>query len=248
MIQLKLAICDDDILCCEQLLSIVTEYITQNGRDISASVYHNAVDLAEDVLRFGGFDIYLLDIIMPEIDGIKLGMELRQHDPEGKILYLSSSQEYAIDSFKARPFDYILKPIQKDRIFAALDDAVDSIVNRRKKSLIVKCRENNIRLTFDSIMYVELINRKIAYYTAGGNVIQGNSIRTTFAKSIQELLEDGRFVLCGSSLAVNLYYITMVDNDTLFFKNGGKLYIGKRSCRDLRSVWSDFWINREGSK
>lgn len=245
---MKIAICDDDALCREQVLDVVNAYIAQKNRDISVSVYDRATALIDAVQRFGGYDIYILDIIMPGINGIKLGVELREFDPDGKILYLTSSIEFAYESYQAKAFDYILKPVQRDRLFAALDDAIRTIANRKEKSLIVKTRENRVKLTMDQILYVELVDRRVVYHTLSGESVESSSIRTTFAECIQELLADGRFVLCGSGIAVNLYHVTKADIETLFFKNGKKLYIGKRAGREMMSIWSDFWLYGEGNK
>lgn len=245
---MKIAICDDDALCREQVLDLVNAYIQKRNQDISVSVYDRAAALIDAAQRFGGYDIYILDIIMPGINGIKLGVELREFDPDGKILYLTSSIEFAYESYQAKAFDYILKPIQQDRLFTALDDAIRTIANRKEKSLIVKTRENRVKLTMDQILYVELVDRRVAYHLLNGDTIESTSIRTTFAECIQELLADGRFVLCGSGIAVNLYHVTKADTETLFFKNGKKLYIGKRAGRDMLSIWSDFWLYGEGNK
>lgn len=245
---LKLAICDDDELYRDQLLSLVTTYSHQKNTELSISVYDRANALLDAAHRIGGYDIYILDIIMPDVNGIQLGLDIRQFDSEGKILYLTSSPEFALDSYRVRAFDYLVKPVQKDRLFSALDDAIHTLANRKYKCLIVKTPENTVKLIIDNILYAELTGRRIAYHMINGDTIQSSSIRTTFAESIRELLADDRFSLCGSSIAVNLYHVTMTDTETLFFKNGQKLYIGKRAGRDIRSVWSDFWLSGEGSK
>jgi len=245
---LRIAICDDDAHCREEILCMVNEYIAASGRRFTVTVYERADTLLDDVLRFGGFDIYILDIIMPGVNGIQLGVELRKHDYIGKILYLTSSREYAIDAFRAKASDYLLKPVEKDDLFAALDDAIQTIANRREKSFIVKSRERNVKLGLDSILYIDLHNKTIIYHLVDGSAVESTSIRTTFSDVIAELLSDSRFVLCGNSVAVNLYYVTMTETDTLFFRNGSKLYIGKRAGREIRSAWSDFWMSGEGRK
>lgn len=244
---MKIAICDDNALYREQIADIVKEYAQPRHREISLSVYEHPTALLDDVTRFGGFDIYILDIVMPVVDGIQLGVQLRRCDPQGKIIFLTSSQEYALDSYRARAFDYILKPVKKERLIAALEEAGSAIPNRKDKSILVKNRESTVKLTYDSILWAELSDRKIRYTTIGGNTIEGSSIRTTFAEAVADLLADHRFSLCGPGLAVNLYYITMVNTDTLVFKNGTQRYAGKRACKELRSIWFDFWMNKEES-
>ena len=245
---MRIAICDDDALCRAQLSEIVNAYKEQKQPGAMVSVYDSAQALMQDVLRFGVFDIYILDIIMPGQSGIQLGRELRRFDPDGKILYLTSSAEYALESYQVKAFDYILKPAAKDRMFQVLDETICTISNRRDKSIIVRTRESSSMITLDSIMYVSLEGKSILYHLTNGSVTESASIRTSFSEAIQELLQDGRFALCGSSMAVNMYYVTTIDNDTLLFKNGSKLYVGLRAGRSLRSAWVNFVMNKEGSK
>ena len=245
---MKIAICDDDVRCREKLLNMINAYAMRSEQKLNVTVYEQPTALLDDVSRLGGFDIYLLDIIMPGLNGIQLGLELRQSDCVGKMLYLTSSREYAIDAFKVKASDYLLKPVEQDKLFAALDDAIGTITNRREKGFIVKTRERSVKLNFDSILYVDLYNKTMIYHLVDGTAVESTSIRTTFSDVVAELLADSRFALCGSSIAVNMYYITMVETDTLFFKNGAQLYIGKRAGREVRTAWTDFWMNGEGSK
>ena len=69
------------------------------------------MDAAE---KLGGFDIYILDILMPGMDGIELGVRLRELGYDGSIIYLTSSTDFAIDSYKAEASNYILKPVIPD--------------------------------------------------------------------------------------------------------------------------------------
>ena len=245
---LRIAICDDDVLCREQVTAIVSSYKDQRGLDMELSIYESAAALLHDVALRGGFDLYLLDIIMPGENGIELGRQLRRESPEGKIIYLTSSHEYAVDSYRVRAFDYLIKPVAQGQLFHTLDEAIQTLAVKKGKSLIVRTKESSTKVSFESIMYAKLAGKSIAYHLTNGVTVEGVSIRTTFSEAISELLLDERFALCGSGTAVNLYHVTTVDGDTLYFKNGGKLYIGLRAGRSLRSVWMDFWMNREGSK
>ena len=179
------------------------------------------------------------------MNGIQLGVEIRRYDYLGKIFYLTSSREYAIEAFRVKASEYLLKPVKKEDLYLALDDAIHRIADRKEKNLIVKTRGRSVKLGYDSILYVDLHNKNVIYHLVDGTVVESTSIRTAFSDMIGELLSDSRFVLCGNSMAVNLYYITMVEKDALFFKNGSKIYIGKRAGREVRSTWVNFWMNEE---
>lgn len=246
---MKIAICDDDEMCRAQIIKFTDAYASKHeNRNISYTVFSHAEELLDVAQKIGGFDVYLLDIVMPDINGIELGFQLRKSGYDGKIIYLTSSEEFAIDSFKVKAFNYILKPIEIKSLFSALDEAFESISTKAEKSIIVKTKENSVRLSFDRIMYAQLSRRAITYYLTNGKTIESVQIRAPFSEIVKELLEDSRFILCGTNMTVNLHHITMVENDLLIFKDTYKVYPSKKSCREIRSAWSDFWFDGEESK
>lgn len=244
---MKIAFCDDEAFYLTQITELLQEFSAQK-EGISFSAFSSGEELLEAAEKLGDFDIYILDIVMPYLNGIQLGVHLRNKGFDGKIIYLTSSEEYAIDSFQARPFDYILKPLQKERFFTTLEEAIAHYSAKQEKSILVKTKESSIKLSFDSISYVELARRALVYHLVGGKKVESIQIRTTFSEAIQELLQDGRFVLCGASIAANLHHITTVEKDALIFKDGAKVYLPKRACAEIRSLWYDFWFDGEGSK
>lgn len=246
---MNIAICDDIEMFRTELLELGKEYSLRNKNiEIFFSAFKCTEDLLDAAQRIGGFDIYILDIVMPTMNGIELGAQLRQSGYDGKIIYLTSSREFAIDSYKVKAFNYILKPIEKNEFFSALHEAVESIATKKNKSLIVKTKDNNIRLAFDSIMYAELCRRVIVYHLTSGKIVESTTVRTTFSEAVQELLKDKRFVLCNSSLVANMHYITMVENEYLIFKDICKVHLSKKACRQARSAWYDYWFDGDGSK
>lgn len=244
---MKFAICDDDIQYRDVLREAVGEYVVRREDiNISFTVFSCAEDLLESAARIGGFDVYLLDISMPGINGIDLGVQLRKSGYDGRIIYLSASSEYAVDSFRAKPFNYLLKPVEKETLFAALDEAAASVASVKEKSVIVRTREGSVRVNFDSILWAELSRRVIVYHLTGGKTVESVQIRTTFSEAVQEFLSDDRFILCGASIMANLHHITLVEKDSLVFKDTYKVYLPRKACSEVRSAWCDFWFNMGG--
>ena len=248
MITLRIAICDDDRACRIEVTQLVKEYIAQSSRPMELSVYENGTDLLEDARRTGSFDIYILDILMPLLNGIDLGIQLRELDTDSKIFYLTSSPDYAIRAIKARVWEYLLKPVDKTALFSSLDEAISVLAVKREYGIVVKTNQSSIRLTFDSILYAELNKKNIHYHLTSGKVIQSNSIRTRFSEAVQEMLRDSRFFMCSASMVVNLYHVAEINNDCLIFQNGQIIYLSRQVSRELRSSWSNFWMNQEGGK
>ena len=239
---MKIAVCTADAPCLEQTVYLINEYSAQHNLCFDLSIYSRASNLMDDMLRFGGFDIYILDMNMPDQNGIELGFELRQTDRDGKIIYISSASEYAVEAFRVKASGFLLKPPDRDRFFSALDDAVQDTSSRRSKSIVVKGKELYMKFRLDSILYAELVNKTIRYHLISGETFESLTIRTSFSTAAEALLRDERFALCSSVMAVNLYHISSAGPETLYFKNGTKLHIGKRSMRALRPVWTAFWL------
>ena len=241
---MKIAICDDEERCLEQVLTIAREYAKE--RTVSFYSFSHPEDLLESAEKIGGYDIYILDIVMPGMNGIQLGVRLRDAGYDGKIIYLTSSEEYALDSFKVKAFHYIIKPIVKDEFYEAMDDAIKAIAVKKDKSIVIKTKERSVKLTVDSIMYAEINKRGVIYHLIGGRSVESMSLRTSFSESVKGLLEDPRFSLCGAGAIVNMDHITEIGNEEVVFGDTYKPFFGKKACRELRNAWNEFLFNSEG--
>ena len=199
--RMRIAFCDDEKECRGELAHLLFEYTEKKtGYKINIAEFCTASALIKDVIRNGGYDIYILDIVMPEMNGIELGKWLRNHGHEGKIIYLTSSEEYAIESYKVKAFNYILKPINKNVMNDTINEIIKEIITKRERNIIIKSKGNSTRVNYDSIMYAELCRRIIVFHLVDGRSIESVTIRTTFSENVQELLRDNRLfrsrILC----------------------------------------------------
>lgn len=243
---MRIAVCDDNRLCRSHVEDLLHDYAEQRrDADITFSIFSEPEALLA-ALEQETFDIYILDIIMPGMDGIALGKALRNQGTDAKIIYLTSSEEYALDSFQVRAFHYLMKPAQREPFFAVLDEAIASISVRKDRSLIVKTREGSARISYDSLLYAELAKRAVLYHLTHGRTLESTSLRTTFTEAVKDLLADRRFALCGTSTTVNMHHITMVEAESIVFEDGSRVHLNKKACRELRMMWNDFWLSEEG--
>lgn len=238
---MKIALCDDVSSCLEQVHAIARDYAKERPeKNISVSAFSHPEDLLEAAEKIGGFDIYILDIIMPGMNGITLGVKLRDAGYDGKIIYLTSGEEYALDSFRVKAFHYLLKPIRREAFFETADEAIAAISVKKDKSIVVKSKERSVKLTFDSIMYAELSKRAVIYHLVGGKSVETMSLRASFSDAVADLLADSRFVLCGAGMAVNMDHITEVGSEEIVFGDTYRPFLGKKACRELRGAWNEF--------
>lgn len=164
---LSIAICDDDAWHVQRIVHFVQEYLRLH-RELSGQIhtFQRGQELLYQAEETGGFDLYLLDIIMPELNGIQTGQQLRELGNGGEIIYLTISPDYAIDSYSVHAFYYLLKPLDRDRLFDVLDAAVEKLDSRRDKAILVTTKDGPRRILLDQILYVERVGRSLRYVVA----------------------------------------------------------------------------------
>ncbi len=243
---MNIAICDDDQQSCGILNLMLKEYASRKYiPDLSVSTFTDGHDLLDAIQEDQCFDICILDIVMPAVSGIDLGVKLRDSGYNGLIIYLTSSKDYALDSYKVKAFNYILKPVIPESLYSTLDDAIKDISSKVDRSIIIKTKDGNVRISASNILFVELCKRILVYHLSDGSTLESIYIRVPFAEATKELLEDKHFVQCGAGNVINLSQVTMVCNDEIIFKNDFSAFFSKKICTELRSVWTKYWFNKE---
>ena len=179
--------------------------------------------------------------MMPGMDGIDLGKEIRKVDKDAKIIYISSSPDFALKSFEARAFYYILKPVDKEQFYSVLDQALESIGYDVLSSINIRTADGSHRVVKGQIMYVELKARK-SCYTLVSDTLSSVCLTSSFLSANEELLADRRFFACGASMIVNLSYIRSIDKDGCIKLSSGKsqeitIHIHVRAVASLNSAW-----------
>lgn len=112
---MDILICDDEPLAVERLSRLVT----QLGHTVVATATHGrqAIDMAQSYEP----DVVLLDIQMPEMDGLSCAQYLRQLDPMPAVVFCTAYDGYALDAFKSHAEGYLLKPVIQQELQQVLD-------------------------------------------------------------------------------------------------------------------------------
>lgn len=244
---IKLALCDDEAEQREAIGSLLREYAaTRPSSVLKMSIFSSGQDLLAAAEECGGFDLYVLDIVMPGLSGIDLGVRLRELHSDGIIIYLTISPEYAVDSYAARAFYYLMKPAERDKLFQVLDSAMEALEKQKAACVTVRTKDGLRRVRLDEIVYAELVGRVVRYHLAGGSSLDSVTVRNPFQEEAAPLLADQRFCLCGASFAVNLFYVTAVEKGFLRMDSGAQVPLARGLAAQTKRRWSDYWLNAPG--
>ena len=240
---LRIAICDDYEKERAETHRLISRYLSAHpDLDAAVSLFESGFSLLTAMEARQFFDIYILDIIMPELGGIELGKSIRKRGGTGQIIYLSSSRDFAIESYDTDALYYMVKPVTQAQIARVMDKAIGRLSPRSQRSLLVNTPDGIRRVVFDQLLYVEQSKRTMHFYLTDGTIIQSYALREPISVAVQPLLADPRFLLCGSSFVVNLHRITQIGKVETIFSNGCSLTLPRSLQRTVKQEWTEYWL------
>ena len=246
---IKLALCDDETEQREVIGGLLRDYAAARpAKAVKLSVFSSGQELLNAAAECGGFDLYVLDIVMPGLSGIDLGVRLRELYSDGMIIYLTISPEYAVDSYAARAFYYLMKPVESAKLYRVLDQAAAALEKQKAACVTVRTKSGLQLLRLDEILYAELSGRVVRYHLAEGTYLDSVTVRSPFQEEIAPLLADARFFLCGASFAVNFFYVAAVERGFLRMDGGVRVPLARGLAAQAKRLWSDYWLDSPGGK
>lgn len=163
-----LAVCDDKKEELDAVLSLLDRWQEEHDIPLRRKVFQSAVELVETA-RQEKFSLYLLDVMMPGMDGLECAREIRRFDDTAEIVFLSTSPGFAYESYGVRALNYLLKPIEEEKFFSLLDQ----LCLREQKpleALTLKTGTTIIRVPYTHISYVEVIGKHVYFHLVDGDV------------------------------------------------------------------------------
>ena len=233
---MKIAICDDDEQELQQIRMLLDEffafYFKEEKNEIHA--FASAFQLVDRVEAGNIYDVYLLDIIMPGINGMNLASEIRIKDHSAKIIFLTASSEYAVDSYSVNAFYYFLKPVKKEKLFDVIEQACNDIIRDSRQYILVRTDAGLSKIFLNTLVYVEVSKRTVFFYTKnGGAFVSFNTIR-----QIEEMLfYDKRFIKPHRSYIVNLEYIKNFSRSGIATINNITIPISRNSYKTVKQAY-----------
>ncbi|MDF2613278.1 MAG: response regulator of the LytR/AlgR family [Clostridia bacterium] len=211
---MKIAICDDNKQELLHISGLVDDYLSccfAEG-EIAVHRFENSTQLLAQIERGKHFDVFLLDVIMPNLNGIKLAAEIRRNDQVAKIIFLTSTPEFAVASYSVGAFNYLLKPIQKVKLFSVLEKTFNAIYSGLNQYIVVKTQTSLSKVFLHELIYVEVMGRTVSFHLKGGVTIESPS---TMSQVEAVLLIHKFFIKPHRSYIINLDYIKNLSSDGL---------------------------------
>jgi len=239
----SVAICDDNALQISILQDMVEEYVASRNLQFKISTFASGPALLKAVETQGCFDIYLLDVIMPDMTGIQTGEKLRSHGDSGKIVFITATVDYAAASYDVQAFHYLVKPVGQEKFFEVLDKIIKSF-DGRSSVLSVKTSAGEKRLNVDDLLYVDMVDRALNYHMLDGSVVESIKLRGPFSEAVSVLVKEAGFTMCGASIALSLRHIDTMGRESISMTGGYTVYPPRTGYADAHKAWVEYMQNR----
>lgn len=233
---MRIAVCDDDEWEIEHLSGLFTEYQLSRRVTLECCFFQNCIDFLCD-LRGGEYDLVLLDIVMPAVSGIEAAQELREKDRDVKLIFISSSSEFAVESYRVDAYHYLLKPVDADVLFPLLDKIRKELPVQQEQGLVLIKRDGIVRLSFAEIEYVEVINKKVSFHMTDGVI---REVTAALADIEGTLMTRPEFIKTHRSYVINLGCVQTLDANCATTKSGHSIPISRQRYNQVKNAYMSF--------
>lgn len=235
---IKIALCDDDCTDIHRIQTFLEEYRKENlEKEVAVYTYNSAKDLLSLLQDGTFFDIYILDILMPGCNGVKLGHFIHQRNPDTPIIYTTSSKEFALQAYGVCALRYLMKPVKKEELFSAVDFAIKNTPKREEDVFLVKTKQNITAVPVHNIVCVENISRILCFTLKDSSTIESICNRESFEKHLSPLIENSAFIQPHKSFLVNMDYIQSISSKELYLDNGKRVPISRNNSRSTKTAY-----------
>ncbi|MDD3335927.1 MAG: LytTR family DNA-binding domain-containing protein [Eubacteriales bacterium] len=246
---LSIAICDDDVDQLALIQISANRYFAAHPTwMVQYQVFDNPFLLLDQLEMGESYQVALLDICMPEISGTDIAKQIRaRHDPT-EIVFLTTSNEYAVDAFALKAAHYLLKPFTQAQFDEAMDRALTRFAEGTSKSIPVKAEGGIVqKVDIDEILYIESQKHLLTLYLFNGTITEGQRSLIRFMEELEKLAP-GQFVAPYKGYIVNQKAIVTIEPEKLILRGGACIPIPKRRYREIQNNYFDYMFPKNGGK
>lgn len=239
---MKVVVCDDSMEDLAQIRGLLTRYIEKNEDvQLEPTYFADSAELYRQIQANAQGDIYILDMIMSEKTGIDIGTLIRSTGGRSVIIYITSSDDFAMEAYGVRAVRYLLKPVREELFTEALDYAIADISKEKRETVYtVKTKEGLVSIPYSRIEYIENYSRTLSICLTDGQTVQSIFIRKSFDEEIRQVMTNGRFVQVHKSFLVNLCYVEKLSPGTVIMKSGANIPVSKTRTADVKREYLKF--------
>ena len=234
---MRVAIVDDDNALLDSLSELISkELLAVGDNSKKISKFHNGEEFLES-FKSGDFDLIILDIFMGGILGIDVARKIRESDNDVRLVFCTTSNEFASESYEVNAHYYLHKPFTEKSVKSMLDRlGMDSYEFAKHITL-----SNGQSVILRNVIYTEYFNHNVTFHCR-----RGENIVTRVSHSEVEglLCENSYFCCCTKGVIVNFHEVKSLDGNDFTMSNGDLVPISRRRSKDVFDAYTKFKFDK----
>ncbi len=231
---LKIALCDDNPTELSRIESFISEYKSRCKDEIYFEVFSGPVELLTKISSGAFFDLIFLDVLMPVINGIDVAKEIVKHNKLTQIIFLTSSREFAADSYSVSALDYIIKPINSESLNRAMEKFFERYQKIKSDELVIREKSTISRIPLHNLIYVEVLDHHLIYHMSNTYTIR---CRQSLGEIEGMLVKNGKFIRTSRSFIVNMDYVSKIEPGHMTMEDGSRVSISRANFKAVSDAY-----------
>lgn len=229
---MKIAVCDDEKAFIDIIIPMLEQWAKKHNIYLALYRFTNGDDLIA-AHQNECMDLIILDVIMPLLNGVDTARELRNDNHTVPIIFLTSSREYAVESYEIKAFHYLMKPIEYEKLDSILDDFLKIYILPRN-SFTAKTTNGFCRITLADVDYLEAQNKKVLVHMNDGRLLE---ICEQFSKCVGVFSPEQGFCRCHRSYIVNLNSVEQFSRKEIITSRCASIPISRNSYAAFKEAY-----------
>lgn len=234
---IHIAICDDESEMVSLHEDIIKKSLKKCNIGYEIASYSQSDNLFYDISEDHYFyDLLILDIEMPEMNGMELAERIKTYLPNVKIIFVTSHEEYAIEAFELSIFRYVPKRDLEGKLTRAVIDAAKLIELESGMEYVIETRNRLEKIPYQDICYIVRDGKN-------ASIVSGMGI-SKVRKSLQQVYEElgtPEFIYIDRGYIVNIIQIMKIQDGMVLMKNGESLPISCSHLQEVKQKINKFW-------
>ena len=226
------AIVEDEVSFATQLQEYLKQYEEENDVRFKISVFGDGAEILADYQPL--YDIILLDIEMPKVNGMKAAEEIRAQDADVTLMFITNMAHYAIRGYEVGALDFGMKPINYYTFSMKMTRVLKRTKQKAQQEILLTLPDGVKKLNVQQIYYVEVQNRMLYYHTDEGVFVMRGTMQ-----SVEQMLAPYAFAKCNHWYIVNLKHVSEVKKNTAVVA-GNELEVSRRNRTAFLKALTDY--------
>lgn len=227
-----IAIVEDEKEFSTQLEKYLEQYQEENNVRFKVSVFQDGAEILEDYKKI--YDVILLDIEMPRLNGMDAAEQIREMDTEVTLMFITNMASYAINGYAVGALDFVMKPINCYTFSMKMTRALKRVKQKDVEQILLTLPDGVKKIEINQIQFIEVQNRMLCYHTMEGDF----ELRGTM-QSVEKTMEPYPFVKCNHWYMVNLKHVKEVRKNIAIVGNH-ELEISRRNKTAFLKALTDY--------